>query len=214
VVAILSFFFWDSLVVYPLKILVVLFHELSHGLAAILSGGAIDHIEISSEQGGLCVTRGGSAFLILNAGYLGSLAWGAGLLVASGRSRHDRLILGILGAILLLVTIIYIRSMFGVLYGLVTSIVFIVVAAKLPNWISDILLKIIGTVSCLYAVWDIGSDVLFRHIPGSDAYRLAEMTYIPSIVWGALWVVLAVIVTLGAFWISMKGGATSVPNPN
>ena len=77
VVAIVVLVFWDSFVVYPLKILVVLFHELSHGLAAIVSGGAIERIELSVEQGGVCYTRGGSSFLILNSGYLGSLACGA-----------------------------------------------------------------------------------------------------------------------------------------
>lgn len=173
VVAVVALVLWDTVFVYPLKILVVLFHELSHGLAAVVSGGSIESIELSVEQGGVCYTRGGSSFLILNAGYLGSLVIGAAFLVVGARTRHDRVVVGALGLVLLAVTVVYVRSRFGFLYGLSAGALLLLVAAKLPNAVSDIILSVIGVVSCLYAVWDIGSDVLFRHIPGSDAYRLA-----------------------------------------
>lgn len=197
-VAVLAFVFWDTFLVVPLKILVVLFHELSHGLAALLTGGAIEHIEISIDQGGVCYTRGGSSFLILNAGYLGSLGAGAALLILGARTRHDRFLVGLLGAVLLSVTLIYVRSRFGFIYGILASSALLVISWKLPEVVSDVLLTVLGTVSCLYAVWDIGSDVIFRHIPGSDAYRLSELTGIPSLAWGVLWVALCLVVTVEA----------------
>ena len=39
VLAAVSIFFWHSIVLYPVKLFVVLMHELSHALAAILTGG-------------------------------------------------------------------------------------------------------------------------------------------------------------------------------
>jgi hypothetical protein len=206
-VAVLALVFWDRFFVWPLKILVVLFHELSHGLAALVSGGSIERIEISFEQGGACYTRGGSLFLILNAGYLGSLVWGAALLVAGGRSRHDRLIVGLLGGLLIAVSLVYIRSLFGFLYGVAAGILLLLVAAKLAAIVSDLLLATIGAVSCLYAIWDIGSDVLFREIAGSDAYQLAAVTGIPSLVWGVLWIALAGGGTLLAILLVWTGAA-------
>ena len=203
-VAIVAFVFWDTSALYPLKILVVLFHELSHGLAAVVSGGSIDHIEISFEQGGVCYTRGGSNFVILNAGYLGSLVWGAALLVAAARTRHDQHIVGLLGVVLIAVTLLYIRSFFGFVYGLVAGVVLLGIAWKLPNVASDHLLTVLGMVSCLYAIWDIGSDIIFRTVPGSDAYQLAELTGIPSVIWGGLWIVLAVAATLTALIIASR----------
>ena len=62
-------FFWNSGIVYPLKILVVFFHELSHGLMAVFTGGSIREIQLFAAQGGLCVTAGGNRFLTLSAGY-------------------------------------------------------------------------------------------------------------------------------------------------
>jgi len=66
---------WTTPVLYPLKLLVVFFHESSHALATILSGGDVAQLVLLKEQGGYVMSRGGSRFLVLNSGYLGSLLW-------------------------------------------------------------------------------------------------------------------------------------------
>ena len=68
-------FLWDTPVLYPLKIFVVLLHEISHAMTAVATGGHIDRIALDPRQGGACYCPGGNAFLTLSAGYLGSLAW-------------------------------------------------------------------------------------------------------------------------------------------
>lgn len=203
--AILTLALWNTFVVYPLKIFVVFLHELSHGLAAVATGGAIVRIELSFDQGGVCFTQGGSEFLILSAGYLGSLLWGALLLVVGARSRNDRAVVGLIGAITLAVTLIYVRSLFGFVYGLLAGSLLLLTAWLLPAAVSDALVKVVGVVSCLYAIWDIGSDILFRSIPGSDAHGLARLTGIPAILWGGLWVLIALAVTLKALGLSARG---------
>ena len=65
---------WETPVVYPLKIFVVMLHEISHGIASIATGGAIDKIVLDPYQGGACYCGGGNAFLTLSAGYSGELA--------------------------------------------------------------------------------------------------------------------------------------------
>ena len=45
--------FWDSPLLWPLKIFVVLLHELSHILAMVLTGGHPSAISLSMNQGGL-----------------------------------------------------------------------------------------------------------------------------------------------------------------
>jgi hypothetical protein len=193
-IAIVALLLWNTPVVYPLKIFVVFLHELSHGLAAIVTGGRIERIELSAAEGGLCVTRGGSPFWTSSAGYLGSLLWGALLLVLASRSRMDRLVAAALGLLTLGVTLLYVRSAFGFAYGLLAGAALAAAAWRLPAAALDLLLRVIGVVSCLYAVWDIGSDVLFRDVPGSDAHALATLTGIPAVVWGVIWVVIALAV--------------------
>lgn len=202
---VLALVLWDSFIVYPFKIFVVFLHELSHGLAAVATGGSIERIELSVEQGGLCVTRGGWSFLISSAGYLGSLAWGAFLLVVASRSRLDRPIVALMGLSTLAVTLLYLRSLFGFAYGLLAGTLLLAVAAFLPSLASDLLLKVVGVVSCLYAIWDILSDVLLREVPGSDAHALGEMTGIPASFWGVLWAGIAMAVTGYALSLASVG---------
>ena len=192
-----AYVLWDTPVVYPLKIFVVFLHEISHGLAAVASGGEIVRIELSANQGGVCWTRGGSRFLTASAGYLGSMAWGALFLVAAARTRFDRALVGLVGAFVLAVTVLYVRSGFGLVYGLVAGAALIGAAAYLGEDVADALLRVIGTVSCLYAPWDIASDLLLRDVAASDAHTIATITHIPAVVWGVLWFLLA---TAGAIY--------------
>ncbi len=189
-----SLLLWDTFAVYPFRLFVVFLHEISHGLAAILTGGSIVSIGLSFDEGGVCVTRGGSAFLILNAGYLGSLLWGALFLRLGGRRTRARSVVGVVGAFTLAVTVVYVRTGFGVLYGLAASLVLVAVASRLKPAVSEVLLAAIGATSVLYAVWDIGSDVLFRHSSQSDAAALAQLTGIPALAWGILWVIVSLLV--------------------
>jgi hypothetical protein len=186
-----AYVLWDTPVVYPLKIFVVFLHEISHGLAAVATGGSIVKIELSASQGGVCWTRGGSRFLTASAGYLGSLLWGALFLVSAARLRVDRLLVGLVGFFVVGVTVLYVRSGFGLAYGLLAGAALIGVATSLRATVSDALLRVIGTVSCLYAPWDIASDLLLRDVPSSDAHTIAGITHVPAIVWAVLWFVLA-----------------------
>ncbi|GMU91148.1 MAG: hypothetical protein AMXMBFR4_02060 [Candidatus Hydrogenedentota bacterium] len=81
---------WDTPALYPLRLLVVFFHELSHRAAAVVTGGRIVEIQLNAQEGGLCVTSGGSRFAVLSAGYLGSLACGAFIVIVASRTRADR----------------------------------------------------------------------------------------------------------------------------
>jgi len=187
---------WDSFVVYPFRVFVVFLHEISHGLAAVLTGGRILAIGLTFDEGGVCVTEGGSRFLILNAGYLGSLLFGVLFLLLGLRRRQARRLVVLVGAFTLMVTLLYVRTLFGVLYGLGAGAALLLAATRLPAEVSEVLLASLGVVSCLYAVWDVASDVLFRDAAGSDASALALVTGIPAVLWGVAWVGVSV-VTLG-----------------
>jgi hypothetical protein len=205
--------FWNTWAVYPLKILVVFFHELSHGLAAWVTGGSIERIELVAQQGGLCVTRGGSTFLTLSAGYLGSLFWGGVILVVAARTRHDKWFTMGLGILLLLVTLLFIRPLvgFGFAFGLFTGGAMVAAGRLLPEKANDLLLKVIGLTSCLYAVLDIKSDILDRSYLRSDARMLAEYTGIPTLVWGVVWILLAVVAAMFFLYIAATGPEQQEP---
>jgi Peptidase M50B-like len=185
---------WDTFVVYPFRLFVVFLHEISHGLAAVLTGGRIVSIGLSFDEGGVCLTRGGSTFLVLNAGYLGSLLWGAVFLVLGTKRRQARSVIAAVGLFTLVVTLLYVRTWFGFFYGLAASLALVLVASRLKPVVSEVLLATLGAMSCLYAVWDIASDVLLRTAAESDASALARLTGLPALLWGALWIGLSLVV--------------------
>jgi hypothetical protein len=189
-------FLWDTPVVYPLKIFVVLLHEVSHALAAAATGGSVTRIVLDPYQGGATYTMGGSRFVTLSAGYLGSLAWGA-LMTEAARARRvrTRYVNGIIGGMVVALTVLYVRSVFGVAFGFAFGFGLMGVAAKLSAGLNRMLLLSLGLTSSLYAILDIKSDVLDRPLLRSDAYMLSEVTGVPTTAWGIIWITVALTVT-------------------
>lgn len=74
---------WEYALLYPLKLLVVFFHESSHALATLLTGGNVQELVLVKEEGGHVISTGGNRFISLSAGYLGSLLWGIVIYVSS-----------------------------------------------------------------------------------------------------------------------------------
>ena len=57
----------------------------------------------------------------------------------------------------------------------------------------------LGLTSALYAILDIKSDILDRPHLRSDAFMLSELTGIPTVAWGAIWIAAALAVTFLLF---------------
>ena len=200
-------FAWNTWFVYPLKILVVFFHELSHGLMAMATGGAIREIRLAAQEGGLCVTSGGNRFLVLSAGYLGSLVMGGIILLLATRTRHDKLLVWALGALMVAIALLFVRPLisFGFLFCLVIGAALIAAGSRLPEDVNDFILKTVGLTSCLYAVLDISSDILTRPELRSDARMLAEHTHIPTLVWGVVWMGIALAAAVFFLVVACRG---------
>ncbi len=179
---------FDSPVVYPLRLFVVFLHEAGHATAALLTGGRVVSIGISPDEGGVCVTRGGVPFVVLNAGYLGSLLFGALFLLLGQRPRNAPPVIGAIGLFTTVAALVYVRSWFGFAYTLAAGLVLLLAALRLRPAVSEWLLAAIGSMSMLYAVADIASDVIFRHPGTSDAAALARLTGIPALAWGLVWI--------------------------
>ena len=198
-------YLWDTPVVYPLKVFVVLLHEISHAMLAVATGGTIDKIILDPNQGGACYCPGGNAFLTLSAGYLGSLAWG-GLLVSAGQMKriNSRWVTGAVGLLVIGLTIAYVRSSFGFWFGLAFGSVLVLGAVRLSAAVNQGILLTLGLTSCLYAILDIKSDVIDRPDLRSDAAMLSELTGIDTVVWGGLWIVIAVLASAWLFQWSYR----------
>jgi hypothetical protein len=202
-----TFFFWDSVALYPVKAFVVLLHELGHAAAALLTGGEVERIELSANLGGVCWSRGGWRLLVLPAGYLGSMLFGGVILVAAARTRNDRLLAALVGLSVLALTIVFVRTLFGIGFGLVFGTALVCSARWLPQAVNDMLLRFLGLASVLYAVIDIKEDLVSRTVPGSDAYAMSRELFLPPVFWGLLWMALAVVAAGVFLYLASRGEA-------
>ncbi|KAH8879638.1 hypothetical protein GQ53DRAFT_755843 [Thozetella sp. PMI_491] len=178
---------------WPFKMLVIAFHEWSHAIAAVLTGGRVKSIELDPREGGVTHMVGGKSFITLPAGYLGSSLIGA-LLTFCGfdivASKVASLVLGVaflltlwwgrrdwltIGTILLAV-------------GLLVACWFIKHAEPLR-----FVVLFIGVMSSLYSVWDICDDLILRKVNSSDASVFAERYGGSSQCWGVIWSIVSLV---------------------
>jgi hypothetical protein len=192
---VLAVFLWHSVLLVPIKALVVLFHEVSHGLAAVITGGQITRIELSERFGGVCYFTGGSAAVALPAGYLGSMLWGALLLLAGRSEKRSRAVAALLGFFLIGMTLRYIRTPLGLGVGLAWGLGFMVLVHRTSGALTALVLQFIGLTSMLYAILDIKEDLIDRSVPISDAARFAQLMGGTPLLWGVVWITLALVAT-------------------
>jgi hypothetical protein len=189
---------WDTPLVYPIKIFVVCLHELGHAVAALLTGGQVVSIQLFPEEGGLTTTRGGWSFIILSAGYVGSLVAGGVLLYLSGYRAWGRRLMVMLGVLLVVSTLMFFRNGFAVLYGLLAAAAMFFSAYRLPAEVNAYIVRFIAVASCLYAILDIRSDLFITGIPAeaaivNDAVALSQLTGLPAILWAVLWMAVSLL---------------------
>lgn len=186
--------FWDTAFIYPVKLFVVFLHEISHGLAAVATGGQIIKIEVNQRLGGVCHTAGGIPFIVASAGYVGSIFWGGLILLLASRTRASRISAALIGIILVIITVLYVRNSFGMAAGFIFGIVFIMLAKFSPSSMIILVLQFLGMVSCLYVVVDIKEDLFSNHPMMTDAKMLANITHIPAIVWAVFWMAISFLI--------------------
>jgi hypothetical protein len=204
----LIFYLWSSPVIQPVKIMAVLFHEMSHGLMAIVSGGKVLSIAITADEGGACETEGGVGELIVSAGYMGSMFFG-GLLLYLSRYR------GCVPIVYTLLTMVVTTAIFTVLHdpysrtfatGLAASFIFFGVLA--PSILGALFLRVLGTIGCLYSIFDIYWDVLAvarpDHVVENDAVVFSKLTGMSPQLVGGLWLAVSVVYFLFVMKIIMK----------
>src|SRR6476659_2592394 len=105
---------WDSPVLWPLKILVVMIHETGHAVASLLVGGSVKSITISGNEAGQCLSQlppsAFGAIVVYSAGYVGCALVGGVLLLSTYRYRVRRLMLGAAAVWLVVMAFLYGRE--------------------------------------------------------------------------------------------------------
>lgn len=199
--ALVSIALWQthfgSLILYPFTILATWFHEMGHGLAAMLSGRGFEQLQIFADGSGFAESlRPADGWrltdaLVAASGPLGPGIAGALLIIASRSPAATRNALLVLGAALILSTLIWVRSLAGWLVLPALGVAILALALRGSRSWQDFAIQLLGVQACI-SVWQ-QFDYLFSpggavggQLQRSDTGAIADALLLPYWVWGAL----------------------------
>jgi len=214
-----------NLLDYPFRLLITIVHELGHGVAALITGGGFRNFTIAPDGSGLAYTAGGWRMVIIPAGYLGVAIFSAVLFRLGGNQKTSRWALGIIGGAMLVLSLIFGRpgaasiqavagSVLGMVFGVIFGALFLRLAFKASAELITFFIHFIAVKAALEAFNDIFVVIGLASNPGirTDAQSMAELTHIPAIIWGGVWVVFAAVVIGAAVWRRTRDGIARLSN--
>ncbi|WNC70944.1 M50 family metallopeptidase [Thalassotalea psychrophila] len=170
----------------PFNWLESFFHELSHGLAAIVTGGKILQIELFPNGAGLCTTQGGIALIIAFSGYAGAVGWGVLIFkIADLKSSISRYFSLFIVLLLAMSCLLWVRDLLTLVIILILIATF-ALSIKISHFnFLPVILKLFALMVLLNSL----SSPLYL-IDGrgiGDGSALADITFIPEIIWILIW---------------------------
>jgi hypothetical protein len=209
---------WRLPLINPIKLLVVLFHEMSHVIAAYATGGVVFGIAIDPGAAGMTLGMGGNETVILAAGYVGSVLIGAALYALCAVWGQTELLLLLCALCSLSLGFGWLNdftAFFG--YG---ALLLLFGALFLPENLKKFCVRLTATCCCLYPVLDVAGEVFSGQVDGfqvrgetigSDALQLAAATGLSEVFLVVFWVVASAAAALFMIlWSSSKDAATEV----
>ena len=194
-----------EILTYPFRIFVTFIHEGGHAIAAFLTGNSVQSLNVALNGSGEVYSANGgllSQLFVSSAGYLGTMLFGALLLVLIRRTVASRLALAGSGALILLLTVAFglvsplmhatLPGLFTLVAGAALTLGLLAAARYAPPRAANFLLSFLAVQCVLNAVFDL-KTVLFMSSPfaasaQTDAANMANATGIPAFFWTLIWI--------------------------
>ncbi|MBF2013851.1 MAG: M50 family metallopeptidase [Rivularia sp. T60_A2020_040] len=201
---------YGDYILYPFSILATWFHEMGHGLAAILLGGNFRQLQIFPNGSGVAQYSGrfgpiGIAF-VAAAGPMGPPIAGAMLILASRSFKIASLSLKILGGFLLFSVLIWVRSLFGIVAILLLGLIILGIGFKANRWFQGFSIQFLGVQACISTYHQL--DYLFTRTAGplglSDTGQIQRQLFLPYWFWGGLMAIASLVILVQSLRIAYK----------
>nr|WP_321454097.1 M50 family metallopeptidase [uncultured Carboxylicivirga sp.] len=181
---------YGRLILYPITLLVTIFHETGHALFALLTGGSVHGIQINQNGSGYATVAGGISFLVIPGGYIGSAIWGNLILhIALYKDKYIKWILYLIMAVLIFSAIIWFNSIGSTVLLLIFAMLFFGLS-KASNTIQIYSLLAIGSTTLFYIILD------FNGGPSSDlAHFTSLVPFLPKFAWAIIWLAIVSYIT-------------------
>jgi hypothetical protein len=186
---------WGNYILYPFTILSTWFHEMGHGLTALVLGGNFRKLIIYANGSGLAFYGGHVVFgdmgraVVAAGGPLGPTLAGAVFILAGRRNNTAHYCLILLGIILFVSAFIWVRSIVGLTAVCLSGAIVLLIALKAAHGFESFSIQFLGVQACVSVYRQLG--YLFTHsvvIGGepmlSDTGQIADYLFLPYWFWG------------------------------
>lgn len=193
---------FGTYLIYPFAILTTWFHEMGHGLSAILMGQEFERLLIFADGSGVAessldgdVSRFTRA-AIAAGGPLAPVLAGSGLIIASAHQRLWRPVLWLTAGVIFASVIVYVRTTVGYAVLPLVAASLSLIAWKAPDGLARFTLQFLGMLGALSMLRDF--DYLFTEeavIGGrsmlSDTGAIEAALLLPHWVWASVILILS-----------------------
>ncbi len=200
------------LILYPFTILGTWFHEMGHGLAAIMLGGTFHELEIQANGSGVARYSGSLLFggigngIVAAAGPLGPTIAGTVFMGFSQNNKSVKFILAFISIVMLISVVIWLRSFVGIaIVGAIGVGILYASIRATPNFQQALLQFLaVQAFASIYLSMDYlfspgGSTGMYSYI--SDTGQMENYLFLPYWFWGGL----IVLISLLLFYSSVRG---------
>ncbi|MEC4816748.1 MAG: M50 family metallopeptidase [Scytonema sp. PMC 1069.18] len=199
-------------ILYPFTILATWFHEMGHGLMALLLGGNFQQLRIFPNGSGVAFHSGAlylgsiGRALVAAAGPMGPPIAGAALILASRSFKAAHLSLMALSGLLLLSTLVWVRSLFGIVAIPLIGLIILGIALKAPRWVQGFAVQFLGVQACISTYHQV--DYLFTASAGpgllSDSAQIQRNLFLPYWFWGGLMAIASLAILVQSLRIAYR----------
>lgn len=196
-------------ILLPFTLLSTWWHEMAHGLTAMLFGADFRQLVIFADGSGYAEFAGRpgriAQAIVAAAGLLGPTIAGCAMIVAARSRRATRFALMALGIALLATTLIWVRSVAGWIVLPLFALAALALAVRAPARWQRVAVEFLGVQGAVSVYQDLGylfspGGVVDGRMVLSDTGKIAEALILPYWFWGAA-ITLAI---LALVWKSLR----------
>lgn len=190
--------------IYPFAILTTWFHEMGHGLTALLMGQQFERLMIFADGSGVAesmVANDASRFTraaIAAGGPLAPSLFGAGLIVASAHERLWRPMLWATSILIFASVIVYVRSPVGYAVLPLVAAALAIIAWKAPAGVTRFTLQFLGILGAMSMLRDWNYMFTERAVIDgremlSDTGQIEASLFLPHWLWAVVLITISAV---------------------
>ena len=199
---------WNNIVVSPFKELSSIFHKFGHALSSAVFEFGVEAFSTTFESNGDVLFGAQSwvtSLVIANSGYISSILFSM-LILYLKKTSVKKYMLGGLTVLYLVFSIVFTPSVSALATSMSFGVIAIVLLMIGKDSLNELMLDIVGMSLVAYVIFDTFVDTILLKLngqlsimknwsqqPPNDIIKLAELTGFPTVVWGLIWLAIAVV---------------------